>query len=122
MNDMVWCVVGMVVNERFSLAALRVLCKCCCDKAGENGVGMIGLGLELWVELRADKEGVIGDLNNFHKAGRFGDRADFEAGSLDLLAVCRVEFVAMAVALTDRVLTVERVSNRTGENLRVTGT
>ena len=43
------------------------------DKAGEEGVRVVGLGLEFRVELRAQVERMVGEFDDFDEAGFRGD-------------------------------------------------
>ena len=68
----------------------------------------VGTGLELGVELYADIERMVRDLNGLHKlAGRRGAR-DLHALIFNLLAEIVVELVTVAVTLGNHFLAVRR--------------
>lgn len=90
-------------------------------EAGEDGVGLVRAGLEFGVELGADEKGVVGDLDDFDEFLFGGDGADFQAGSLDLLAVGGVEFVAVAVTFADDFRAIEFVRLGSGEDVGIVG-
>ena len=59
------------------------------------------LGLELGVELAAEEEGVVGDLDDLDVGGVGGGAGDAQAGAGEQGFVLAVEFVAVAVAFGD---------------------
>ena len=74
------------------------------DEAGEQGMRAVRLGLELGVELCADMEWMIRELDDLHQAFLGRDRRDHQPRFLQLLLIVGVEFIAVAVALVDAVL------------------
>ena len=51
------------------------------DKPPEQGMGLIGPALQLWVELAGHKPGVVGQLHHFYQAAVRGQAGPGQAGS-----------------------------------------
>lgn len=71
------------------------------EEGSEKGMRAVGAALEFWVELGADHEGMILELNNFCETGLFPDAGKQKPFSLEFLPECAIEFVPVAVALGD---------------------
>ena len=71
------------------------------DEVAEERVRLERLGLELGVELAAEEEGMVGDLDDLDVGGVGGGAGEAKAGAGEDGFVLAVELVAMAVALAD---------------------
>ena len=71
-------------------------------------MGRGGLALELGVELNRHKPGMVGELHDFDERAVGVCAGDHQAGRLEPLAIPRVELVAVAVSLGDRLATIGR--------------
>ena len=67
------------------------------DECSEERMGLEGLGLELGMELAAQKEGVAGNLDDFDVGGVGGGAGDVQAGAGEQGFVLAVEFVTVTV-------------------------
>ena len=65
--------------------------------------------MELGVKLGANEKRMVADLYDFNEAFGLRNSADFEARGFNLLAVSRIELIAVSVALADDVFPVELV-------------
>lgn len=71
---------------------------------------MVGLGEEFRVELRADVEGMIGKFDDFDEAFICGDGRNDETTFLEFILVIGIDLVAVAVAFTDAINVVVKIS------------
>ena len=78
-------------------------------EAQEQGVGMIGTGIEFRVSLGSDEEGMLRDLAHLYNAVIRGVSADIQARIRQSGAVIAVDLVTVAVPFIDQVCTVEGV-------------
>ena len=69
------------------------------DEVAEDGVGLERLGFEFGVELAAEEEGVVGDLDDLDVGGVGGGSGDAEACAGEDGFVLAVELVTVAVTL-----------------------
>ena len=74
--------------------------------------------MEFGMELDADEEGMIRDLDDFHETIIGRGTGDDEAGIDELLAIIIIEFVTMAMTLGDLVGGVD--SSRDRSSLEIT--
>ena len=76
------------------------------NKPAEQGMGAVGAGFKLGMELASDKPRVVDKLDHFDNMLIGRSPRKHHAGPLELLAVVVVEFIAMTVALIDKLLAV----------------
>src|SRR5246127_5311976 len=68
------------------------------DEAAEERMWLKRLGLELGVELAAEKEGVIGQLDDFDVGGIWGGAGNAQACAGEQRLVLAIEFVTVTMA------------------------
>ena len=88
------------------LCLIAVLGHRCADKFGKEGVGSVWSAFELGVELHADVERSVGQLDCFDKSAVGGKSREGKACRGQPFAVVVIELVAVAVALADGICTV----------------
>lgn len=74
------------------------------DKGGKYRVGKFGARSKFGVELNADKEGVVANLDCFHNASVGGFAAYDKSAFFKCGKIVGIEFVSMAVSLLYDVL------------------
>ena len=70
-------------------------------KAAKEGMGNVGLGSELGMELACDKPRVIGDLYDFDKISLGVNTADFKTKLFKCSSMRIIKFIPMPMAFLD---------------------
>ena len=94
----------------------------CCDESSKQRVGFGRLTLELGVELDGQEEGVGGEFEDFDQASVGAQSGESHSVGFVLFSVEVVEFVAMPMALADRIGLVGITGDRIGDQLAGLGT
>lgn len=71
------------------------------NEIAEQGMGMVGSGFQLRMELHTYVPGVVGNFHNFHQTAVGRQSAQAQAGAGERIAVFVVEFITVAVTFAD---------------------
>ena len=71
---------------------------CCLNKAGEQWVGCVGLGLKFGMKLHPDKPRVCWDFRNFYKVFVWVDATELDAFCFKFFPKGIVEFISVSVS------------------------
>lgn len=77
------------------------------DEAFEEGMRLVRFAVEFRVKLAGDKEGMIGQFNDFDQSTVRSKAAEDELGLLEAIAVSIIELVTVAMAFFDNERAVE---------------